>query len=261
MRHGMILPALLVIGCGTTRVSDTARTATEQLLISHSVDQAVSEMDLSALAGKKVFFDHQFLDGVTDKGYIISSIRQALLAQGCLLQEKRDAATYVVEARAGAVGTDRTDLMYGIPQVSVPAAIPGVPGTSIPEIPLAKRTNRQGVAKIAVFAYNRDTGQALWQSGVVLRTCTANDRWLFGAGPFPNGTLYTGTHAGEQQIQIPVYDNEDSSANVPVVSVTEPAVWPERPASAWSVKPTGRIFDPCILQTTGEDSSDDKGAR
>lgn len=253
MRYGIILPTLLVIGCGTTRVTDSARTATEQLLISHSIDQAVSEMDVSALGGKKVFFDHQFLEGVTDKGYIISSIRQALLAQGCLLQEKRESATYVVEARAGAVGTDRTDLMYGIPQVSVPTAIPGLPGTSIPEIPLAKRTSRQGVAKIALFAYNRDTGRGLWQSGVVLRSSTANDRWLFGAGPFPTGTLYTGTQAGEQQIQIPVYDNDDPSRDSPVVSVTEPAIWPEQTESTKPDNPPGGRFDPNLRQATGED--------
>ena len=52
MRYSVLLTILLA-GCGTTRVTDTARSATEQLLISHSIDQAISEMDVTALRGKK----------------------------------------------------------------------------------------------------------------------------------------------------------------------------------------------------------------
>src|SRR5262245_36346895 len=92
-------------GCGTTRVTDTLRTATEQLLISKAVDEAVATLDFRPLAGKPVFFDSTFLDGTVDQRYLVSSIRQHLLSSGALLQEERAKATYVVEARAGAVGT------------------------------------------------------------------------------------------------------------------------------------------------------------
>jgi hypothetical protein len=62
----------VLIGCGTTRMSDTQRTATEQLLISNAVDQAVSQIDFRPLAGKRVYFDAQYLDGTVDKGYVVS---------------------------------------------------------------------------------------------------------------------------------------------------------------------------------------------
>src|SRR3954451_13248103 len=113
---GLTLAALA--GCGTTRFTDTSRSATEQLLVSSAVDQTVSQMDFLPLADKRVFFDVQYLENGPDKGYIISSLRQQLLAQGCLLVEKRDEASYVVEARCGAVGTDRHDLLFGIPQMN-----------------------------------------------------------------------------------------------------------------------------------------------
>src|SRR5437667_3431483 len=96
----------LVTGCGITRMTDTQRTATEQLLISNAVDQTVSQLDLRFLAGKSVFLDAQFLDNVTDRGYLVSSLRQQFLACGCILQEERSKATYVVEARSGGAGTD-----------------------------------------------------------------------------------------------------------------------------------------------------------
>ena len=156
--------ALLAAGCGTTRTSDTSRTATEQLLVSSAIDQTVSRLDFRLLADRKVFFDPQYLDGTVDKGYLISSIRQHLLAHGALLQEERENSLYVVEPRSGAIGTDKNSLLVGTPALSLPALVPGIP-TSIPEIALVKNTDQKGVAKIAVFAYNRVTGRALWQSG------------------------------------------------------------------------------------------------
>ena len=96
----------LLAGCGTTRLTDTQRTGTEQLLVSNAVDQAISQLDFSQLAGKSVFFDAQYLDGTVDRGYLVSSLRQQLLASGCTLQEERAKATYVVEARSGGLGTE-----------------------------------------------------------------------------------------------------------------------------------------------------------
>src|SRR5262245_48088565 len=182
----------LTAGCGTTRMTDSTRAATEQLLISDAVDHSVAQLDFHGLVGKKVYFDAQFLDGTVDKGYVVSSLRQHLLASGCLLQEDRKQATYVVEARSGGVGTDHSSVLLGVPQMTVPSLVPGQP-SQIPEIPLAKKNNQQGVAKIAVFAYNRLTGERVWQSGLVESCSTSKDLWLLGTGPFQRGSIRTRT--------------------------------------------------------------------
>jgi hypothetical protein len=219
------------MGCGTTRMTDTQRTATEQLLISNAVDQTVSQLDFRFLAGKNVFLDPQYLDDVADRGYLVSSLRQQLLACGCILQEDRAKATYVVEARSGGAGTDRHSLLIGVPQMTVPTFVPGQP-SQIPEIPLAKKTDQQGVSKVAVFAYNRVTGQRLWQSGTVEAISTARDTWVLGAGPFRKGTILHGTEFAGEQIPVPnLGDKEahDAEARSPVVTVTNPLSWPEPP--------------------------------
>ena len=176
-----LLSCGLLLGCGTTKWTDTTRTATEQLLISDSMDRAVSRIDFRALAGKKVFVDDTPLKGVTDTAYLASVIRQHLLASGGKLQETKDKAEYVVEVRAGAVGTDHDDLLVGVPALTVPTVVP-VPGipTQIPEIPFVKRTNQRAVAKIAVFVYNRKTGRILWQSGIVPDESRTKALWVFG---------------------------------------------------------------------------------
>jgi hypothetical protein len=215
-------------GCGTTRVSDTTRTGSEQLLVSNSIDKAVSELDLAPLAGKPVFLDAQFMEGVVDKGYVVSTLRQHLLDNGALLMEDRNRAAYVVECRAGAVGTDRYELLYGFPSATVPTLVPGQPGGTTPEIPFAKKTTRNGVAKLAVFAYNRNTGQPLLQSGVVMKTCTAKDCFVLGTGPYTQGTLYSAAQDGHDKLRMP---SEDHEPKTPAVAVTQAAVWPATPTT------------------------------
>jgi hypothetical protein len=226
---GVVLGSAL--GCGTTRVTNTQRAATEQLLVSSAIDQAVAQLDFRVLAGKPVYFDAQYLGAGADQGYVVSSLRQHLLACGCLLHEDRARATYVVEARSGGIGTDVHQLLFGVPQMNVPSVLPGQPSL-IPEMPFAKKTDQKGVAKLAVFAYNRRTGRPVWQSGVVQAASTSKDTWLLGAGPFRQGTLGEATKFAGQQINIPLLSGKDSGqeAAAPVMAVTGPAVWEETPA-------------------------------
>lgn len=218
---------LIALGCGTTRTSDTTRTATEQLLISNSMDHTVSRLDFSILAGRRVYFDPQYLDGSTDKGYLISSLRQQLLASGCMLQEDRKKATYVVEARAGSVGTDRSDMLIGIPKMAMPSVVPGMPGgmTMIPEVAFAKKSNSRAVVKIAVFAYNRISGEPVWQSGALQAITRERDSWVAGLGPFRRGNLHKGTEFDDQRYVLPLLDKKDQYAGAGQSGVTKAAFW------------------------------------
>ena len=185
-------------GCGNTN----NRNGTEQLLVSDAVDRSVAQLDFSALTGQKVYLDTSYIKnikgiGFVNSDYIISSLRQQMIAARCLLHTKADDADYIVEARVGTLGTDSHDVTYGIPAsnalsaaASIVSAIPTVP--TIPEISIAKRTSQNSLAKIVVFAYNRATHEPVWQSGMALAQSTSQDVWLAGAGPFQSGTIYEG---------------------------------------------------------------------
>lgn len=191
-------------GCGTSKWTETRRTATEQLLISASIDQAVSEIDFRALVGKKVFLDETYLKDVVDSSYLVSSLRQQLLAGGAVLCEKKDQADYVLEVRSGAVGTDMHSLLVGVPQTNLPSALSAVGAPSnIPEIPFVKRTKQTAVTKILLFAYHRESGRPLWQSGQVLAKSWAQDVWILGAGPIQRGDIYAGTQLAGERLDIP----------------------------------------------------------
>jgi len=199
-----IAAATLLAGCGSTRWSDTQRTATEQLLISDAIDRAVSELDPAVLAEHKVFLDATPVRQTLDSAYLVSTVRQHLLAQGCILVDKLEDADYVVELRAGAVGTDRCDLLFGIPATKLPQSVPvqGVPNT-IPELALATKTEQRAVAKIAVFAYNRHSGKLVWQSGIIPVESKVQNLWVLGAGPFKRGTIYDNARSSQHKVRVP----------------------------------------------------------
>ncbi len=205
----MLLWAVEVLfagGCGTTRMTDTPRSATEMLLVSQAVDNAVAQIDFSPLAGKTVYLDCSALPekDVVDRGYLISLVRQQLVAAGALLQDEKTRSEFVVEVRSGGIGTDRHSMLIGTPAVQLPALMPGLP-TNLPEIALIKRNDQRGVAKLAVFAYSRITGRAVWQSGTVEAMSIAKDVWIFGTGPFSRGSIRKRTElAGEPLPDIPV---------------------------------------------------------
>ena len=100
----------------------------------------------------------------------------------------------IIEARIGTLGADDHRVTFGVPQnnaLSVASSlIPGAPQIpTIPEIALARREAREAAAKVAAFAYDRETRAPIWQSGVDSSTSTARDTWVMGVGPFQGGSI------------------------------------------------------------------------
>jgi len=183
---------LLSAGCGINK----SRLATEQLVVSDAVDRAVATIDFSALSGKKVFFDTQYLDGVNmgpngNVKYVVSSLRQQMMAYDLRLQEKADTADYIVEARVGVLANDGYEVTYGIPgnaaaasaTALLPTPVP-VPAPGMPELSLGRRNHQAGTAKLGLFAYDRVSREPVWQAGVKRGASDMRDTWFLGLGPY-----------------------------------------------------------------------------
>lgn len=220
-RAALILSALAATGigagCGTVKTSGTARTATEQLLLTNAWDSALQKVDFRPLAGVPVYLDTTNVTAV-DQGWVVSSLRQSLLTQGVLLRPKQEQAQWVVEARVGAYGTDDYNWLVGIQQTTIPTTITGVPAGTIPEIPLIKKQDQRGVAKLALFAYDRSSGQLVWNSGTLVAIATAKDVHVLGVGPIQSGTI-RGGGTDFVGIRLPV-PSELSSDNDPRATPT-----------------------------------------
>lgn len=185
-----------VAGCGTTRTQE----ASEQLTLSAAVDSSIAAIDFRPMTGQKVFFDDTYIKGVksptfVNSDYVISSMRQQIMAAGCLLQEKIDTADIIIEGRIGTLGADDHRVTYGIPEnnvlgvaASFLAPIP-TRAPTMPEIAVARRDAREGAAKVAAFAYHRESRQPLWQSGISNSIATSQNTWVLGVGPFQGGSI------------------------------------------------------------------------
>ena len=197
----LVFATVSLVGCGTTKFSDTGRTATEQLLISSAMEDVVDEYDYSRLAGLKVHI--KVANSTTDSDYLKSLIRQQLAANGAFVRDAVDDADYVLEVAPGAVGTNRYELMYGIPETSIPA-IGTMAATAIPEFALIKRTDQKAQVKLNMWAYNKTTGAIIWQSGLKTKSANIRDRWIFGAGPFTDASYdEAGMRLGADETVLP----------------------------------------------------------
>lgn len=201
---------LLLAGCGTA----LQRQGTEQLLLSDSVDRAIDQLDLSGLAGRKVYLDTEYMK--TFKGsniyinsdYMISALRQKMTTSGLRVETTRTEADYILEARVGALGTDTMEVTYGIPSSNgigaAANAVSGVPVMPvIPEMSFGKRNGAIGISKVVVYAYHRDTGVPVWQSGAAVARSDSRDSWLLGVGPLTQGSVYEGPMLAGNRINPP----------------------------------------------------------
>lgn len=170
------------LGCATVKESDTARTGIEQLLISSAVDQSLDRVDLQPISGAKVFVKSDLLDCV-DKNYVIVGLHSRLLANQCVLVDKAEDADVVLEVASGGVGTDRTDLTVGTPEVPL-----GLMG-SVPKLTVFERKRAMGTAKLVVVATDAKTKQTVINNGYALARSDHQFWSALGSGPVMSGSV------------------------------------------------------------------------
>ena len=214
------LLAMCLAGCGRV----VAQKATEQLIAGDAVDRSIAQIDFRVFMGKKVFLDTQYVNtkvagvGFVTAEYIISSIRQKMMCDGCLLEEKLEQADFVVEMRIGALGEDGHEIIFGMPpnnyaglaaSVTPASSAAAALIPSMPELSFAKKDDQMAAAKVALFAYNRRTREPIWQSGISESRSTVADRWYLGAGPFHNGSIYSKKQAGYDVLRFRRYRSDE----------------------------------------------------
>jgi hypothetical protein len=180
----LALVALVVVGCATTKESDTARTGIEQLLISSAVDEALDKIDLTPIRGAKVHLEEKYLDCV-DKNYVIVAMHERLFANGCVLAAKPEDADVIMHVTSGGVGTDRQEKYVGISEIPLPPPSP----ISIPQVSLLSRSRANGTAKLRVVAFDAKTRMPVIRGDAVLARSDFKSWKVLGAGPVESGTV------------------------------------------------------------------------
>lgn len=159
--HQLALALLLPLAAcvGTIRDTTTARGATETLLVSTSIDRALSRLDASGWRDRRLHVDQRFLECV-DQHYLVSCLADRLAEQGVILVEAPEQAEVLLEVRAGSVATWDGSWHLGIPALPVQF---GGPGLALPEVVIPWDV-QQGWTKLLLFARERESGAFLGEA-------------------------------------------------------------------------------------------------
>ena len=147
MKRVLLFSLFFLVGCSTRTVSNSPRTAIEQMLLSTAVDAALEKFELPEVAGKKVYIDFSNLAG-NDAGYMNVAVRGRFAELGATLTNSADEADLVAEVASGSLGTEYKSFIIGIPSIPVPGA--GVP---TPEAAIYRKVEQTGIMKFLIFVH------------------------------------------------------------------------------------------------------------
>jgi len=144
----LVLPACCA-GCASRLVTNTPRSAIEQMLLSRAVDMALEKFEMPEVANRKVFVDVANLKAY-DAEYIRLAVRVRMAQLGAVVVDAAAGADLVAEVACGALGTEFKSAMIGLPPLPVPNS--PVP---LPESPLYRSTERTGIVKLLIFLHEK----------------------------------------------------------------------------------------------------------
>ena len=173
----ILIGATMVVGCTVVRETQPARTATEQLILSHAVIDAVRQIEADAVAGKKVMLDLSYLK-IVDLEFTQGELRDRLLQLGAELVADAGAAEIIVEARSLGLGIDDSKTMIGIPAIPIP--VPSVGIFKTPELPFYKYDKQHGIAGFSLTGIEAATGKHVFSVGPIIGNAVHSDMSLIG---------------------------------------------------------------------------------
>ena len=173
----------MVVGCTVVRETQPVRTATEQLILSHAVIDAVRQIKADAVAGKKVILDLSYLKTV-DIEFTKGELRNRLLQLGAELVADPDTAEIIVEARSPGLGIDDSKTMIGIPAIPIP--VPSVGIFKTPALPLFKHDKQRGIAGFSLTGIEAATGKHVFSVGPIIGNAVHSDMRFIGLPLYKN---------------------------------------------------------------------------
>ena len=173
----------MILGCTAVRETQPDRTATEQLILSHAVIDAVRQIKADAVAGKKVMLDLSYLKTV-DIEFTKGELRDRLLQLGAELVADIDMAEIIVEARSSGLGIDDSKTMIGIPAIPIP--IPSVGIFKTPALPLYKYDKQRGTAGFSLTGIEAATGKHVFSVGPIIGNAVHSDMRFIGLPLYKN---------------------------------------------------------------------------
>lgn len=167
----MFLLIVFLCSCSSQQISDRYNGATEQRLLSHSINdlaEALPKTDFAAVEGKTVFVECHFLNAIEPVEYAKQRLVMELInTYNCQIVTQQSDAEVTLQIFFTALGTNLDKFGLSLPDLVVPGA--GVV-SSIDIIALEKF---HGVTEM--YYYFLDESNHIIAKGKPLKTVTRND--------------------------------------------------------------------------------------
>ena len=138
---------LFATACSEPFVTNTARSAVEEMLICTVVERGISKAEFGRYQGKVVKLDCANLAPQVDKDLIIAYLKLHLSNSGVIISESdAQKPEYIIQVSCGVLATDIDRFMIGTPALPIPVSQTSL-SIVIPEIPLFRRIVRSGHAR------------------------------------------------------------------------------------------------------------------
>jgi uncharacterized protein YceK len=175
-------------GCSTINSQISGRTATEQYLVTASVDRAVNAVaNWDRLQGEKIHLDLVGVQ-VTEHEYIKAVLKKAFLKVKAVPVSDVEDADVSMTVLVHSIGTDVWLSNFGIPLFF--GATPGLPG-NFSGISLYNSNLQEGYCRMEFFGTDPKTDRLIWRSNPVVGNSYFKTQTFLGAfGPFKSGDIY-----------------------------------------------------------------------
>ena len=173
-RHGpffliVLVFSLLTWGCTTLKMKTEGRSASDQLLVAVSVQEALRQLDLRPhIENKRVFFT---VEGHSSEiAYIQKVIPAHLMAQGATVEEKSEEADLILTF---VVDTAGADLSTG--GFSIPIILPSLStGLTVTTIDFVQKEIQRGMCRVWVYATEAQQAHAFTSDPVSSQNSISN---------------------------------------------------------------------------------------
>lgn len=147
---GLLASAVAVLfatACSDPFVTNTARSAVEEMLICTVVERGISKAEFGRYQGKVVKLDVGNLAPQVDKDLVIAYTKLHLSNSGVIISESdAQKPEYIIQVSCGVLATDIDKFMIGTPALPIPVTNTNL-NIVIPEIPIFRRIVRSGHAR------------------------------------------------------------------------------------------------------------------
>ena len=188
--------AFVFSGCTSPRITETGRSAVEQMLLSGVVDLGIGRADFTEFAGKKAFVEYDYLAPQVDKPYVQGVFEKQLAKNGVIVSRDAKDADILIQILCGVLATDTTKFTIGLPQLPIPLPDTSI-SVAIPELPFFQKMTRSGYGKFGFNVLESKTRKPIKIYGNIMAK-TSYTNWFFLLLPFKSHDMQLDIKSGDE---------------------------------------------------------------